>query len=93
MPNLTRKRKGNKMATKTYRIENISKTTTLITLEIQGKHNMDCAGWYIRNGEIISKRWDNQPAYTLSASKLKEAIRINGFLNYPNQGFYPIIAQ
>ena len=66
-----------KMSTKTYKIENISETTTLITLEVSGKHNIDCAGWYIRNGEIISKRWDDQPAYTLSASKLKEAIAIN----------------
>lgn len=78
MTNLTRTRE-NTMTTKTYKIENITEKTTLITVEVQGKQSLDCAGWYVRNGQIIGKRWDDQPNYKLPASKLKEAVKINLF--------------
>ena len=80
------------MATKLYRIENLKGgITTLITIEVRGKHNEDCAGWYIRNGEVIAKRWPNQPNYKFSDKKMNEAKKINLFItNYPDQGMYTI---
>ena len=51
----------------------------MITVEVQGKQSLDCAGWYVRSGQIIGKRWDDQPNYKLTASKLKEAVKINLF--------------
>ena len=80
------------MAIKLYKIENLKGgLTTLITIEVQGKHSMDCAGWYIRNGEVIAKRWPDQPNYKFSDKKMSEAKEINLFITkYPDQGMYTI---
>jgi hypothetical protein len=48
------------MATWTFKKE--SDTTVKVVVEFQRNHSDDCAGWYVRDGEIVGRVWEDQPS-------------------------------
>lgn len=60
------------MATWTFKKE--SDTTVKVVVEFQRNHSDDCAGWYVRDGEIVGRVWDDQPSRVLPKNKIKHAM-------------------
>ena len=62
------------MATWTFKKE--SETTVKVVVEFKRNHSDDCAGWYVRDGEIVGRVWEDQPSRVLPQNKIKHAIKL-----------------
>lgn len=61
------------MTTKTYKVEKIADYFK-VTIEVGCDGNLNVAGYYIKNGEIVGKVWENQPRYKISQKILNSLI-------------------
>ena len=62
------------MATWTFKKE--SETIVKVVVEFQRNHSDDCAGWYVRNGEIVGRVWEDQPRRYLPKNKISAAMKL-----------------
>ena len=62
------------MATWTFKKE--SDTTVKVVVEFQRNYSDDCAGWYVRDGKIVGKVWENQTSRVLPKNKIKHAMEL-----------------
>lgn len=54
----------------------VSETTVKVVVEFQANGTDDCAGWYIRNGEVVGKVCDDQPSRYLPKNKIAQAVEL-----------------
>jgi hypothetical protein len=60
----------------TWTFKKVSDTTVKVVVEFQANKTDDCAGWYVRNGEIVGRVWEDQPSRYLPKNKISAAMKL-----------------